>query len=319
MANDSLTKKLLAISPKIEVLVRRTYWKNIKLFSSILQKFVQPKKDVKASLAGIDFKKIIGQLSDWGVNKGDLVVVHSAYRALKGTGMSPNQILDELIRLIGPTGTLAMPAMPIFRNAPNRENYLTEELSKIVFSYDRQKSRTKTGVLPSTLNKYPGAVRSLHPINTMVAYGRLANEIMRDNLKDEFSLPCGKDSSWYKCTLNNAWVVGLGTDLTHSLTMIHVAEDVLDEKWPVKNWYRKKKFRIIDDKQSFEITLRERHPKWGTLCFAERTLCEDLIKKGIMRTAQIDGVILEIMRAKDLFAFLMSKNCNGYPYFGLKV
>jgi aminoglycoside 3-N-acetyltransferase len=94
-----------------------------------------------------------------------------------------------------------------------------------------------------------------------------------------------------------------------------VAEDILDNSWPIKSWYRKKKFLIKDGGFSREFELRERKPKWGALHFAERTLCKDLLSSGLMKSTVIDDVIVEIVKASELIDFLNSKNENGYPYF----
>ena len=149
----------------------------------------------------------------------------------------------------------------------------------------------------------------------MVAEGPLASQIMKDNLKGNSPLPCGVNSSWNNCVEHNGIIIGLGTDLTHSLTMIHVAEDVLDENWPVQNWYREKHFKIVDGEIEINKTLRERKPHWGALHYGERTLCKDLISLGIMKSTIIDGVIVEILNSKELISFLNSKNKKGYPYF----
>lgn len=315
MSNSSIRNKILAFSPYLEILVRRFYWKHV----SFLSKFNRKKKSAEEKIKSAELSKLISKLSEWGVHEGDLVVVHSSFDALKGTGKTAAQAVDDILNFLGPSGTLAMPAMPIFRNDVSKDEYLDADISETTFIYDRRKSRIKTGALPTALSKYPNAVRSMHPINTMVAAGRLAERLMMDNLLGDSPLPCGNNSSWHHCFEENAWIVGLGTDLTHSLTMIHVAEDIQDTKWPVGGWYRLKHFQIIDGDDRKNRTLRERKPKWGTLCFAERTLCKDLLRIGIMKSTVIDGVLLEAVRARALIDFLMKKNKKGYPYFGLNI
>lgn len=310
MPNLSLVQKIFAISPHVEMFARRVYWMNVK---SLSQKAKKAK--TVTSIQDVDFSKIKDFLKTSGIKNKDLLVVHSAFSALKGCKMKPDGVLDELIELIGTEGTLAMPAMPKFKNQVAVDEYLTKDTSDVVYEYDVQKTKISTGLLPGFLNKREGAIRSRHPINTMVALGPLSETITNGNLDGDSPLACGTNSSWKKCVDNDAFVIGLGTDLTHSLTMIHVAEDVLDEKWPVKEWYRDKKFIIKDGDFQEERTLRERVPKWGALHYGERTLCKDLINSGIMKSAVIDGVIVEVLKAKELIAFLNSKNASGYPYF----
>lgn len=313
MANDSLVKRIFSLSPHIEMIVRRLYWRNV----WCLSKRVKKTKPVEFHTTSIDYNKIEKFLFANGVAKGELIVVHSSYAPLKGRGKTANQIIDMLCDFVGSQGTVAMPAMPKFKNAVDVKDYLTKDYSNILFEYNVQKTSVKTGVLPLMLHKRETSMRSRHPINSMVAMGPLSESIMENNLSDNSSLACGEDSSWKSCLDNDAIIIGLGTDLTHSLTMIHVAEDVLNEKWPVKNWYIEKNFLVKDDDFEEKYTLRERAPHWGALHFAERTLCKDLINIGILKTTVIDGVIVEIIKSKELIDFLIEKNSNGYPYFWL--
>ncbi|MDH5216056.1 MAG: AAC(3) family N-acetyltransferase [Gammaproteobacteria bacterium] len=314
MANKGITKRILAISPYIELLVRRLYWNKVKTVGGQRRK----KKRVKNKIEKrVDFGEIISFLRQAGVQENSLAVVHSAYGPLKPIGKSPKEIVSSLLSLIGDGGTLAMPAMAKFKNDVPLSEYLDADITDIIFTYDVKKTPIKTGLLPIELAKREGAIRSRHPINTMLAVGPLAKELMRGNLDGASPLACGVNSSWKKCVDNDAIIIGLGTDLTHSLTMIHVAEDVLDKKWPVANWYREKKFKIIDGELIENRVLRERHPRWGALHFCERTLCRDLIRNGILKTKEFDGVLVEVARAKALIDFLNLKNKNAYPYFGV--
>ena len=315
MANDSAIKKVFSLSPHVEMLLRRVYWKNVKWLSRKVKK----KKSVDKNTIPVDFSKIQQFLTQNGVCAGELIVVHSAYAPFKGRGKTPNQILDMLFDLVGETGTVAMPAMPKFKNSPELVDYLDADRNiDSIYEYDVSNSPIKTGVLPLMLHKREGAIRSRHPINSMVAKGKLARKLMENNLEGESPLACGINSSWNHCVEENAIIVGLGTDLTHSLTMIHVAEDVLDEKWPVDNWYLEKQFLIKDGEFEVEKTLRERAPNWGALHFAERTLCKDLIDNGLLKCTVVDGIIVEVINSKDLIDFLNKKNSKGYPYFWLK-
>jgi aminoglycoside 3-N-acetyltransferase len=320
MANDSVIKKIFSLSPMVEILFRNVYWKNVGWLSRIKKKFGKKTKTVGNTTAEplpISWRKIKEKITSGGVGQGDLLLVHSAFQPLKDTQLSPVQIIDELLDIVGSAGTLAMPAMPIFRNDVALEDYLNADISDRTYLYKVAKTPIKTGALPKTLSKKAGAVRSPHPINTMVAAGPLADFLMQGNIDGDSPLPCGNNSSWKRCADKNAWIVGLGVDLSHSLTMIHVAEDMKDGTWPILNWYRDKHFKIEFEGRVIEKTLRERQPRWGALHFAERTLCKDLINSGLMKSYRVDGVIIEMIRSNDLLTFLEDRNLNGYPYFGV--
>lgn len=310
MANSSLKNRIMGISPYIELFIRYIYWKNIKLFS----KSNKSKKTHK-DLNFVDFAKIINHLKDIGITAGDLLLVHSSFGDLKCTQKKPFEIIQELRALVGENGTIAMPAIRKYEGAPDTINYLKADLSETVYTYDVLNSKVITGVLPATMVQMPEAAISRFPINTLVAIGPLAKPMMENNLVGELPTACGRDSSWKFCVDNNAYVIGLGIDLAGCLTMIHVAEDLLDDKWPVKNWYRKRIFKIIDKDFETIKTVKERRPKWGTMHWAGRTLCKDLINNKIILSKNIDGVLVEVLKSKDLIDFLNSKNRKGYPYY----
>ena len=308
MANNSFLNKLLAIHPIVEILVRKIYWLNFNFFSNF-------KKSNSKNFELKSFEKIKSQLLKFGLIEGDILVLHSSFDCLHNTLKSPTNIINELLLLVGDKGTLVMNASRSFPEDKKNKDYLWTEYNNDVVVYDVKKSRVWTGVLPHTMVKDKRSIISRFPINPIVAIGFKSLDITENNTIGKF--PCGLNSSWKYCVDHDALIVGIGVDLTHSLTIIHVAEDVLGLNWPIKNWYRDRKFRVIDAENNFDkiLDIKERHPKWGTLHFAERTLCKDLLKVGILKTELIDGVLVESLRAKDLIEFLNQKNQNGYPYF----
>jgi aminoglycoside 3-N-acetyltransferase len=313
MANKGIKNRIMGLSPYVELCVRYIYWKNIGFFSGVVKN--KKKRKVEEYL---DFSKILTYLKSTGISSGDLLLVHSAYGELKRTQKKPVEIIQELKALVGENGTLTMPAIRKYEGEPDITSYVDADITDKVFTYDVHKSTVQTGALPATMVNMEEAVVSRFPLNTLVAIGPLAKPMMKDNLEGDFPTACGINSAWKFCLDNNAYIIGLGTDLTGCLTMIHVAEDVLDDKWPVKNWYRKRVFKIIDG--GFETTkiIKERQPKWGTLHWAGRTLCKDLTNKKILHTQNVDGILVEVIKAKELIDFLNSKNSKGYPYFFVK-
>lgn len=311
MPNNSKLNKLMGSSSHIEMIVRRLY--RNQYLSKYLKKAKKQKK--KSAPIPIDFSIILKHLRDLGVKEGDTMVVHSAYSPLKGTGLTPEGIVDGLKSIVGETGTLVMPVIRKYPESPSDDEALTASIENLNFTYDVEKSKVWTGIIPKILMNKPESKTSRFPLNTVTALGPEAGAIIKDNLKGNLPTPNGKNSSWKYLTDINAWVISIGTDLTHSLTMIHTAEDTKKDDWPVKGWYRKKKFTIIDGDFREEKIVLERHPRWGMLHFGERKLCSDLIDKKVMTSHEVEGVIIESMKSQELYAFLNAKNKNGYPYF----
>jgi aminoglycoside 3-N-acetyltransferase len=299
----------IGLSPRIEILFRKFYWKNVTIF----KRFVN-KKPESNNLT--DFTKVLDVLKPLILEKNEILIVHSSFGSLAGVNKSPKQVINALLNLLGETGTLAMNSARIFPEEGNIKDILHKEDVPLT-TYDLKKSRVWTGALPLWMVRDSRSVISKFPLNPMVAIGNEAQNIVEKNIQHPDSSPCGPNSSWKYCTDRNALVIALGVDLTHNLTIMHVAEENKKD-WPVENWYRKRQFRIIDGNINTQIEVKERRPKWGLLHFAERTLRKDLISSGILKFIEIDGFRIEYLRAKSLFEFLNNKNDNGYPYFNFK-
>lgn len=305
-------KFLMELSPYLEVLIRHAYWRS----TPVVTWYNKHKKIPRILQPMTSSTRLCKYLSSQGIGTGNLVILHSNFGALGADNEDPDTVIDMLLKLLGPEGTLAMPAFSRYANEPDVTRIMTADVSGLVLDYDPRKFRVSTGILPGMLCLYPGAVRSLHPLNTMVAIGPLAKPMMENNLAGPKPLPCGRRSSWYFCYQNNAIIVAIGVDLAHTLTIGHVAEDMWDEDWEGPEWYRERKFRIHVKGRVENVVVRERHPKWS-MYLAERTLHRDLARFGISTKTTIDGVNVEIAHAKPIVNFLNERNSNGYPYFGV--
>ncbi len=310
-----LLANILSLSPYLEVLVRRIYWNSPRLVEMASKRASQRPRAL--AVAGEHtFAEIQSFLRGAGIKEGDLIVVHSSAEALKPTGLGPGRIVDQVLGLVGPAGTVAMPAFPRYDAEPQGVARMTADVSDLVLEYNVKRSIPWTGAVPLKLMQRPGAVRSAHPLNTMVALGPLAKAMMERNLEGDKPLPCGINSSWKFCLDHGAKVIALGVDMAHSLTMIHVAEDCYEDEWPASGWYRDRKFVVVEGDTRKQVPVRERHPKWA-MHYAERTLSRDLKRLGIMSSAMIDGIVVEVLEAKALIDFLNSRKASGYPYYML--
>jgi len=313
MANSGIVNRIFGIFPFLEILVRHIYWKTFIFTLLQLKKNKSPNRLIEP-IEKVYLEWIFEQWTKWGIKPGDILILNSSYFKLGIYHLEPEEIIDRIIKFLGPDGTLVMPAFAYFKNMPKGQDYLRKCLHSESFYYDASKNFITTGILPGTLLKYKGAVRSRFPINSLLAFGRYALEIFEKEWTESNPLPCGKGSAWEYLSKKNAKIVSLGTDLTHSLTMIHVAEDV-NPNWPIHNWYRKRKYIINGVADNKELILQERDPKWGALYFAERKLCDDLICNGLMKSVIIDDVLTEMIESVALLDYLNSRNIDGYPYY----
>ena len=314
MRISEIYKKLALTSPYVEVMLRSLYWHNVnrlKKYSPNEHKLTDYK------VPSFDFVKITEWLRDQGVKKGSLMVVHSSYDAISGSGLRPNEIVRELRELIGGDGTLAMPVIRNYKEMPDPSEWLKTDFSKIVCHYDPKRTPVTTGMIPSMLMREKDAFISLHPLNTLAAVGPLAEPMMEHNLEGDRPSPHGPNSSWKFCADNDAIIVSLGVNMVHHLTMVHV-NDECNENWPYKDWYDDLQFEIVmPDKSLIRKTVRNRKPQWGLLYDAEINMGEDLKKADIMKTTEIDGVPVGVVKSSELMLFLKNHKHKGYPYYKL--
>jgi len=313
---NSLYTKIALLSPRVEVKLRQLYWNNVSRLKKAANASHKTHNTVQKT---VEFQKLVSWLKSNGVGEGSLLIVHSSYEVLEATGLEPEAIVEELLRLIGNTGTLAMPAIRKFKGEPSYAERTGNEIMDIVCKYNVRKTKVSSGVLPYYMVLREDSEVSRFPLNPMVAIGPLAKEMMEHNIDGEWSKPHGPNSAWKFCYDHNAIVVGLGASLEHYNTITHVAEEAFgDWHWSDDFWYCKRTFDVVDGDFEKRINILERKPYIGKLHFAEKNLYRDLIKDGIVKEDIIDETIpVFIETAQGYINYLRSKNKNGYPYFGL--
>ena len=305
-------KSLFERSPRIEVVVRNLYWR-VSLFQRVAF-WLTKGSAARSSEGGFSPDELVVALRQLGVTEEDVIIVHSSMKQVAKCGLGPSGFLELLIRKLCPKGTLVCPTFPLYRHEPQGTERLTKDMTNVEFLYNVQKTRPWTGDLGRELMKMPGARRSLHPLNTITAYGEDADEIFSKESISSLDLPCGPNSTWATLAKLDAKIVMLGVDLTHSLTMIHVAEDCYEDKWPVKDWYRNRIFRIVDQDNEFTVQIRERQPKWA-MSYAERKLSRDLYSQGIAKRMRVGSLDVTMLESRVLLEFLNNKKTSGYPYY----
>lgn len=307
MGLNNIYNKLALSSPYMEVVLRKLYWNNYKL----LNRF-KPKSSLKPpATVKIDFDNIIDYLRTQGIGEGSLLIVHSSYGAVKGSGLSPDEMIDKLLALIGPTGTLAMPVIRHYAEEPSVQDEIKANLDNVVSTYDVSTTPITTGVLPKRLHARQGSVTSRFPLNPMCALGPLAEEMMADNING--TSPHDEHSAWKFCADHGAVILGLGIDLAHYLTMIHVAEEAYPG-WPIKDWFRKRNFIIKDGNFQTEKTVLERRPKWGMLHLADKLYTKDFKENGILIEKTVESTRIGVIESFKLIQYLNSRKAEGYPY-----
>lgn len=310
MKLTDLYNRIAGYSPLLEISLRKLFWNNI----SALSKYRSKNNGSGLDSSPINFDRILENLRDRGVEKGSIIIVHSSYDILERTGLSPEEINSKLIEFVGSNGTLVMPCIRKFKEEGKPVDSLKKNLDDIVCTYDVQKSKVVSGLLPYLLMQRADSFVSRFPLNPVVAVGKHAKAMVENNLEGNDNSPHGPNSSWKYCVDNNAVVIGLGVDMPHFLTVTHVNEECRTD-WPILDWYRKRKFKVIDRDFKTEIVVLERRPVWGAIYLAENKYRKDLISAKILNIAIVEGLNISIIDTKTLINFLMNHQYKSYPYY----
>ena len=151
---------------------------------------------------------LVEQLKALGVKPGMNLLTHSALRRLGPVAGGADTVIDALLEVLGPEGTLMMsavsgnvnPTQPVFhvRHTP-----------------------ATVGTLVNVFMDRPGVVRSLHPVHSIAAFGPRAEFFTAGHL--EARTPWSPDSPYGKLMRNRGFILFLGTNFT-SNTCLHALE-----------------------------------------------------------------------------------------------
>jgi aminoglycoside N3'-acetyltransferase len=155
------------------------------------------------------------QLIDLGVTRGRTLYVHSSWNEFYNVPLKPSETIDILLDLLGPEGTLAMPAFPI-KQDPDQ-----------VFLVD--KTPVYTGLLCESFRRRPEVSRSIHLGSSVCAIGPNADFLIRDHHRTE--MPWGRNSPFLRLAELDARILGLGAGFEY-MTPLHAVECVLYDEVP---------------------------------------------------------------------------------------
>lgn len=256
------------------------------------------------------------ELKKLGLSEGDTVIVHAGAHKFLQNGVAPREIIECLMKVVGPSGTIVAPAMPLLKDEPLPEKRFDDRFYAKPFEYHKGKERIWTGKLPRVLVEHEAARLSKIPLNSAAAIGYNAEHIIENQPMKDGMTPCGQDSLWARCFELDAKILMIDVDIAHSLTMIHVVEDLFENNWPIKDWYRDREFLIFDGTANpIHLKMRERHPKWA-LYYCEKRFNKDLLSNEIfVQTKTPNGLELSLGDSSRLVAFLRSKRPSTYPYY----
>ena len=162
-----------------------------------------------------------------GLSAGDTVLVHSSARSLGFVVGGAQAVVQALLDVLGPDGTLVVPAHtpdncdPAGWSNPPVPQAWWPAIREQAPGFDRARTPSRwIGVIAETVRTWPGAVRSDHPQVSFAALGRRAAEVTDGHQLDD---ALGERSPLGAIYRLDGKVLLLGCD-HDSNTSLHLAE-----------------------------------------------------------------------------------------------
>jgi hypothetical protein len=149
--------------------------------SEFAQSYASMGETAYRPLASRDLRECLQTL---GIQRGDSILLHSAIgRLLRGgketaprdfdVSTYANSIIDMLMELVGPAGSIVMPT------APPVPNY---EMAMRGLVFDPRKDGVGTGLLPDLFRKRPDTTRTLYPCQNVTVWGHHTRALISEQL-----------------------------------------------------------------------------------------------------------------------------------------
>ncbi|MBS1334084.1 MAG: AAC(3) family N-acetyltransferase, partial [Clostridiales bacterium] len=144
-----------------------------------------------------------------GIRSGDTLLVHSSLKSLDGA--SPADVIEALLALLGPEGTLMFPTLSYLHS--NRNNPV----------FDVRRTPSNVGAIPEYFRTEYPALRSLCPTHSCAAVGLRAEYLTGAHHLDD--TPCGPSSPFRRLRDAGGKVLFIGCG-TRPNTSMHAVEEL---------------------------------------------------------------------------------------------
>ena len=194
------------------------------------------------------------QLAACGLQPGQTVLVHSALSSLGWVVGGPVAVIQALLRVVGPSGTVMMPTQTWKNLDPASGAYQAEGIPEAwwqivrehVPAYDPAITPSiGMGVIAELFRTWPGAQRSAHPTRSFAALGPHADLLTAEHpLTDVF----GPASPLGKLYELDGSILLIGLD-HGSNTSLHLAEHLAN--YPGKRYVQESSAVLVDGRRQW--------------------------------------------------------------------
>lgn len=155
------------------------------------------------------YNTLVNDIKNLGIQAGMVVFLHSSFKSLGFDG-TPQEVIQAFQEVLTKEGTLLLPAL----------SYKTVNKDHLVFHY--YDTPSCVGALSEAFRQSADVKRSLNPIHSVCAWGKLQDTFTKDHELDKITL--GKHSPYKKMLEHNAKICMLGCSLKPN-TFMHYVEN----------------------------------------------------------------------------------------------
>ncbi len=155
-------------------------------------------------------KSILDDFRNAGIGPGSILVVQSSYKGVGEVEGGPLGLIHALLEVIGPTGTLIMPAY----------NFVSWTEGHY---FDFMETPSNTGIIGELFRQKEGVRRTKHPIHSLSVQGKHQSELCSIDSIDSF----GNDSVFAKLLEYNAFYCSIGLGVKTPFLPCHLPETEL--------------------------------------------------------------------------------------------
>lgn len=217
-----------------------------------------------------------------GLEAGDIVLVHSSYNSFGGVEGGPQAVIDALLEVLTPAGTLIMPTFNFGFNQGE--------------PWDVNATPSRMGILTELVRLNPESRRVFHPFYSFAILGKLKDELAAVRYKDSY----GPDSIFARLRKLDGKIMIIGLSYNHSMTFFHHIEQTQG----VDYRYLKEFTGQVTDETgrtyTDTFTMFVRDLDKGVLTAVD-PMGEVLEQRGIVKIQKIGNADVKLMKANDVF------------------
>jgi aminoglycoside N3'-acetyltransferase len=218
--------------------------------------------------------ELVDQLRALGVACGDVLLVHSSFRAIRPVEDGPRGVVHALLGAVGPTGTIVMPSWSDEDDRP--------------FDPRSSAAAPDLGVVADTFWRLPGVLRSDHAF-AFAAAGPEATRVTSDPLPLPPHAPASPAGRVHDLD-GKVLLLGVGHDGNSTL---HLAELIADVPYRVT-----KHCTVVDRGRPRRIEYGE-----NDHCCARFALADDWLReRGLQSEGRVGHAHTRLARSRDIVA-----------------